>query len=89
MGRERMITRTIKIADVDVMTIDTTTAEVAIKSYTTEPQENEEKYLKVLRKEFETDNFKLVKIEEVQIFEELYGLSEKEFIQHAKILPNR
>lgn len=89
MGRERMITRTIKSAVVEVMTIDTTTAEVAIISYTTEPQENEEKYLKVLRKKFETDNFKLVKIEEVQIFEELYGLPEKEFIQYAKILPNR
>ena len=89
MARERMITRTIKIAGVDVMTIDTTTAEVAIKSYTTEPQENEEKYLKVLRKEFETDNFKLVKIEEVQIFEELYGMPEKEFMRYAKILPNR
>ena len=89
MARERMVTRTIKSAVVDVMTIDTITAEVAIISYATEPQENEEKYLKILRKEFETDTFKLVKIERVQIYENLYGMSEKEFIQHAKILPNR
>ena len=89
MARERMVTRTIKSACVEVMTINTTTAEVKIECYTTEPQENEEKYLKVLRKEFETDTFKLVKIERVQIYENLYGMPEKEFIQHAKLLLNR
>ena len=89
MARERMVTRTIKSACVEIMTINTTTAEVEIIVYTTEPQENEEKYLKVLRKEFETDTFKLVKIERVQIYENLYGMPEKEFIRYAKILPNR
>ena len=89
MARERMITRTIKSADVEVMTINTTTAEVKIECYTTEPQENEEKYLKVLQKAYETDTFKLVKIESVEIYEDLYGMSEKEFKQYAKILPNR
>ena len=89
MSRERMITRTIKTADVEVMTINTTTAEVKIEVYTTEPQENEEKYLKVLQKTYETDTFKLVKIESVEIYEDLYGMTEKEFKHHAKILPNR
>ena len=89
MARERMITRSIKSADVEVMTINTTTAEVKIECYTTEPQENEEKYLKVLQKAYETDTFKLVKIESVEIYEDLYGMSEKEFKQYAKILPNR
>lgn len=86
MARERMITITIKTAEVDVMSIDVTTAEVTIKGYMTEPQENEEKYLKVLRKEYETETFKLVKIIRVGIFEDLYGMSEKEFIQNAKKL---
>ena len=89
MARERMVTRTIKSADVEVMTINTSTAEVKIVCYTTEPQENEEKYLKVLQKAYETDTFKLVKIESVEIYEDLYGMTEKEFKQHAKILPNR
>ena len=89
MSRERMITRTIKTADVEVMTINTTTAQVKIECYTTEPQDNEEKYLKVLQKAYETDTFKLVKIESVEIYENLYGMSEKEFKQYAKILPNR
>ena len=89
MSRERMITRTIKTADVEDMTINTSTAEVNIVCYTTEPQENEEKYLKVLQKAYETDTFKLVKIESVEIYEDLYGMSEKEFKQYAKILPNR
>ena len=89
MARERMITRTIKSADVEVMTIDTTTAEVKIECYTTEPQENEEKYLKVLRKAYETDTFKLVKIESIEIYENLYGMTETEFKQYAKLLPSR
>ena len=89
MARERMITRTIKSADVEVMTINTTTAEVKIECYTTEPQENEEKYLKVLQKAYETDTFKLVKIESVEIYEDLYGMTEKEFKQYAELLPNR
>lgn len=89
MARERMITRTIKSADVEVMTIDTTTAEVRIISYVTEPQENEEKYLKELRKEFETETFKLVKVESIKVYEELYGMTEKEFKIHAQHLLKR
>lgn len=89
MAREKMVTRTIKSADVDVMTIDTSTAEVRIIPYTTEPQENEEKYLKILRKEFETDTFKLIKVQNVEIYEDLYGMSEKEFKQYAQILDGR
>ena len=89
MARERMITRTIKSADVDVMTIDTTTAEVRVIPFTVEPQENEEKYLKVLRKEHETESFKLVKVESIEIYEGLYGMTEKEFKQHAKLLPSK
>ena len=89
MAREKMVTRTIKSADVEVMTINTSTAEVNIVCYTTEPQENEEKYLKVLQKAYETDTLKLVKIESVEIYEDLYGMTEKEFKQHAKILLKR
>lgn len=89
MARERMITRTIRTAYVDVMTVDTTTANVSIETFEVEPQEDEEKYLKVLRKMYETDNYKLVKFEKVDIFENLYGMSEKEFKLFAKLLPNR
>ena len=89
MARERMVTRTIKSAEVEVMTIDTMTAEVRIIPYDAEPQENDEKYLKVLRKEHETETFKLVKVETVEIYENLYGMSEKEFKQYAEILSSR
>lgn len=89
MARERMVTRTIKSAEVEVMTIDTMTAEVRIISYNTEPQENDEKYLKVLKKENETETFKLVKVESVEIYENLYGMTEKEFKQYAEILSSR
>ena len=89
MARERMVTRTIKSAVVEVMTIDTMTAEVKGIPYMTEPQEKDEKYLKVLQKEHETETFKIVKVESVEIYENLYGMTEKEFKQYAVILPNR
>lgn len=89
MARERMITRTIKSANVEVLTIDTTTAAVRILPFTTQPQENEEKYLKALKKEFETGTFKLIKVESVEIYENLYGMTEKEFKAHAQLLPKR
>lgn len=87
--KERMITRTIKSADVDVMTIDTATADVRINTYTTEPQDSEEKYLKVLRKKYETDTFKLVKIKKIELQEDLYCMTEREFIDYGKIISKR
>ena len=89
MARERMVTRTIKSAVVEVMAIDTMTAEVKVIPYMTEPQEKDEKYLKVLQKEHETETFKIVKVESVEIYENLYGMTEKEFKQYAVILPSR
>ena len=82
----RMVTRTIKTAEVEVMTIDTTTAEVQIMTYSISPQENEERYLKYLRRIYETPKFKLVKIENVNIRQELYGMTEEDFKQHAIVL---
>lgn len=87
--KERMITRTIKSAHVEVMVIDTLTANVMIHPYITEPQANEEKYLKVLRKKYETDTFKLVKIEKIELQEDLYCMSEREFIDYGKIITKR
>lgn len=89
MKKERMITRTIKMAEVRVMTVDTATADVRVYFYNIEPQENEEKYLKALKKEHETDTLKLVKIEAINVYETLYGMSERDFIMFARVLESR
>ena len=89
MKKERMITRTIKMAEVRVMTVDTTTADVRVYFYNIELQENDEKYLKALKKEHETDTLKLVKIEAINVYETLYGMSERDFITFARVLQSR
>lgn len=90
MARERMVTRTVELTIADVMTLDTTTAEVRIIPYEiggglTDPAA----ILKAVKKLHETESFKCVAVQNVAVKEILYGMTEAEFIAHAKILPPR
>lgn len=90
MARERMVTRTITTTTYKVMSVNTETCEVSILPYaTSEEFIDDEKALKFLRKKYETDTNKLVKIESIETTEQLYGMTELEFIQYAKLLPPR
>ena len=90
MARERMVTRTITNTTYKVMSVNTETCEVSILPYATgEEFVDDEKALKFLRKKHETDTLKLVKIESIETTEQLYGMSEVEFMQYAKLLPPR
>lgn len=90
MARERMVTRTVELTIAEVMTLDTTTAEVRVIPYEiggglTDPGA----ILKAVKKLYETDTFKCVAVQSVAVKEILYGMTEAEFIAHAKILPPR
>lgn len=90
MARERMVTRTVELTIAEVMTLDTTTAEVRVIPYEiggglTDPAA----ILKAVKKLHETDTFKCVAVQNVSVKEILYGMTEQEFIAHAKILPPR
>lgn len=90
MARERMVTRTITSTTYKVMSVNTETCEVSILPYaTSEEFVDDEKALKFLRKKHETDTLKLVKIESIETTEQLYGMTEVEFMQYAKLLPPR
>ena len=90
MARERMVTRTITNTTYKIMCVDTTNCEVTIEQFnTTDEFTDNEKALKYFRKLHETDTKKLVKIESVETTEQLYGMTELEFLQHAKLLPPR
>lgn len=89
MARERMVTRTIESAKVEVMAVDTVTADVRVLELICEPQKDNEKYLKMLRKIHETDTMKLVAVNKVELETQLYGMSEVEFLEHARKLPPR
>lgn len=91
--RESMVTRTIYGTKVTVMTMDTFTCEVLNVTYEIVGQHaNDEKLLNKLRKEHDTEDFKVVKIVDVEPFEKRYGMKEADFIAHAtelELLPKR
>lgn len=90
MARERMVTRTITSTTYKIMCVDTTTCEVTIEQFiTTDEFTEDEKALKYFRKQYETETKKLVKIDSVETTEQLYGMTEIEFMQYAKLLPPR
>ena len=90
MARERMVTRTITSTTYKVMVVNTESCEVSILPYaTSEEFVDDEKALKFLRKKHETGTLKLVKIESIETTEQLYGMTEVEFMQYAKLLPPR
>lgn len=90
MARIPMVTRTITSTIFEVMTVDITTGGVSITNFTLSGEyEISDKTLKELKKDFETDNIKLVHIEKATSDTKLYGMTEHEFIEHARILPNR
>ena len=90
MARERMVTRTVELTIAEVMTLDTTTAEVRIIPYEIGGGlTDKEAILKVIKKMHETGTFKCVAVQNVSVKEILYGMTEAEFIANAKILPPR
>ena len=87
MARVRMITRTINVTTVEAMCVDTTTADVSIKELElTGETFTEEKALKVLKREYETDTLKVVAIQKMEVHEEMYGLKEIDFLKVAQKL---
>lgn len=87
MARTRMVTRTITVTTIKSMCVDTSTAEVTIKELDlTGETFTEEKALKALKKEYETDTLKVVAIQKMEVHEEMYGLKEIDFLKVAQKL---
>lgn len=84
MARARMVTRTINVTTIEAMCVDTSSAEVTIKELElTGETFTQEKALKVLKKEYETDTLKVVAIQSMNVHEEMYGLKEIDFLKVA------
>ena len=89
MARERMVTRTVFETVVDVMVVNTENAQVEIVQKKLSYQPDEVTALKYLQKNFDTETLKHVSIQGYRQDETLYGMSEQEFIELAKVLPPR
>ena len=89
MKKEKMITRTITTTRftclaVNVNTCEVTTAEINLTGeYKTDKEKND-----ALAKA-STDAIKYVTIRNIEVIEELYGMPESVFLEHAEKLPPR
>ena len=90
MARERMVTRTVELSVCEVMCIDTTTAEVQMRTFEVGGGiADKNALLKAIKKANETDTFKCVVINNITTKETLYGMPESRFIELATVLPPR
>lgn len=89
MTRKRMVTRTIIQTTVEVMCLNVTTAEVTINTYMVGGSHDSDSALKALKSLYETDELKLVAVQDYHEEELLLGMEEDDFIRLAKVLPPR
>lgn len=90
MARVPMVTRTFTTTEVNVMCLDVQAGE-PFNQVVTVPRtyKNNEELLKKVKPLIETDTVKAVHIVDAYEIETLYGMTEQEFIQYAKVLPPR
>lgn len=82
--RESMVTRTVLGTKVTVLAMDTVSCDTSNVTYEIGGRHiNDEKLLEKVRKEHDTEDFKVVKILVVEPFEKRYGMKESDFIAHA------
>lgn len=90
MAREKMVTRTMTETTVEVMIVNIDTASVSTEVYRLAGSyETDKDIMKYLEKNYARDNVKFVSITNKSEIEQLYGMSESEFISLARVLPPR
>ena len=88
--RTPMVTRTIKTTKVVVMCVDTESAEVVNSTYVLPRTYKDNKsIMKALENVPHAETIKFVQIVDTTIEEELYGMTEQDFILKAEKLPAR
>ena len=88
MAREAMVTRTVIGTRVTVLAMDTVSCEPQNMTYEIGGKhEISDKLLNMLRKNYDTEDFKIVKVVDVAPFEKRYGMKESDFIAAAVELP--
>ena len=84
MARRRVVTRTVVGTEYTCMTVDTVTATVGTKLFTLTGQTyTQDKALKLLQKQYDTDTEKVVSIVSEKNVDCIYGMLESDFIRLA------
>lgn len=87
MARKRMVTRTITFTTVKATVYDIASDEIKTVEYKLSGELSAEVALKVITKEHA--EVRPLKVTEVTVQEELYGMPEEKFLELAEILPSR
>ena len=90
MARKRMVTRTVQTTEAFILALNIESAEPQnIKVLLAGTFKDKASILKSAKKVAETDTFKLVEVVGAEIHEDLYGMSEEDFIKMAQKLEPR
>lgn len=90
MARVPMVTRTITSTKVNVLCLELEKAEPFNKVVILSGTFKDNKAIdKAVHKVIDNDEVKAVHVVDVEVQESLYGMTEQEFIEHAKVLPPR
>ena len=90
MARQPMVTRTITTTKAIVMCLDIIKGEPFTKAIIVpRTYKDDEALLKKVKSVIETDDVKAVHIVSKEEIETLYGMTEQDFIENAKVLPPR
>ena len=84
MARQRMITRTITFQETEVMCLDISTAQAHTSVFCTASPSP--LTLDQLKARYDTDTNKLVAILNNRTTEQVYGMSEDDFMAHAHVI---
>lgn len=87
MARKRMVTRTITFTTAKATVYDIASNEIKTVEYKLSGELSSDVALKIITKEHE--EVRPLKVTEVTVQKELYGMSEEKFIELADILPAR
>lgn len=87
MARKRMVTRTITFTTVTATVYDIQSDEIKTLEYKLSGELSADEALKALTKEYK--EVRPLKVTDVSVQEELYGMPEEKFLELAEILPSR
>nr|DAH11291.1 MAG TPA: Histone-like Protein p6 [Caudoviricetes sp.] len=87
MARKRMVTRTITFTTATATVYDIQSDEIQTLEYKLSGELSADDALKAITKEHA--EVRPLKVSEVEVQEELYGMSEEKFLELAEILPSR
>lgn len=90
MAKEKMVTRTFTLTTATIAVLNLGTMTAGEVTHTINGKyDNDSDLLVAMKKVWETDTEKLVAITSTTTFDQLYGMTENEFLAFAKPLPPR